>query len=161
MKRNEIVQLAKELMTKHGLIEQGWTFGFHTRRKKSLGVCRYNPKTITLLEYYADNEGLEKIKNTILHEIAHALVGPGHHHNKIWKAKAIEIGCNGDRCSKTEYIHPDRKVIKRREKLLYIGTCPGCGGQKKAGKKFNISCGACDKNYNPEFKIVWEVWNKK
>ncbi len=36
----------------------------------------------------------EEVKNTLLHEIAHALVGPGHRHNRVWRQKAREIGCD-------------------------------------------------------------------
>ena len=50
-----------------------------------------------------------EIKNTILHEIAHALVGSQHGHSQIWRKKAREIGCDASRChhivfSKPKYI---------------------------------------------------------
>jgi SNF2 family DNA or RNA helicase len=32
--------------------------------------------------------------NTIRHEVAHAIVGPGHGHNEVWADKAREIGCD-------------------------------------------------------------------
>ena len=42
----------------------------------------------------------EVIKNTILHEIAHAIVGYGvSAHGSEWKRMAMSIGCNGQRCS--------------------------------------------------------------
>ena len=34
---------------------------------------------------------------SLLHEIAHALVGRKHNHDAEWKAKAREIGCTGER----------------------------------------------------------------
>ena len=33
-----------------------------------------------------------------MHEIAHALVRKGHGHDAVWKAKALSIGCDGQRC---------------------------------------------------------------
>lgn len=36
------------------------------------------------------------ITNTILHEIAHARVGPGRGHDEVWRAEARRIGCTGD-----------------------------------------------------------------
>ena len=40
----------------------------------------------------------DEVLDTILHEIAHALVGPQHGHDAVWRAKAREIGCTGERC---------------------------------------------------------------
>jgi hypothetical protein len=40
---------------------------------------------------------IPKTRDTILHEIAHALT-PGHNHDSVWRAKSIEIGCDGKRC---------------------------------------------------------------
>ena len=40
----------------------------------------------------------DEVKDTLLHEIAHALVGSQHQHNTTWRDKAIEIGCKGNRC---------------------------------------------------------------
>ena len=34
------------------------------------------------------------VLDTILHEIAHALVGSHHKHDAVWKAKCKEIGCD-------------------------------------------------------------------
>ena len=38
------------------------------------------------------------MKNTLLHEIAHALAGHEHNHDEVWKATARSIGCDGCRC---------------------------------------------------------------
>jgi hypothetical protein len=33
------------------------------------------------------------VKNSILHELAHVLVGKGHGHDEIWFRKALDLGC--------------------------------------------------------------------
>jgi hypothetical protein len=38
----------------------------------------------------------ELIRDTILHEVAHALVGENHNHDEAWRAKAIELGATGE-----------------------------------------------------------------
>lgn len=43
-------------------------------------------------------DGFSLIRDTILHEIAHALVGPNHCHDLVWKAKCLEIGATPRRC---------------------------------------------------------------
>lgn len=44
------------------------------------------------LAMYKDHE--EDIKDTVLHEIAHAIVGGKHHHDCVWKACCNKIGCS-------------------------------------------------------------------
>ena len=39
------------------------------------------------------------IRDTLLHEIAHAIVGPGHGHDALWQTAARRIGCTAKRCS--------------------------------------------------------------
>jgi len=93
--RVEYRQLALDLMARHGL--RHWNFAYN-RRKRAMGVCYYTAKTIELSVHFVDHNGLEEIRDTILHEIAHALVGAGHGHNATWKKKCVEIGARPLRC---------------------------------------------------------------
>src|SRR4051794_40057748 len=93
-RRVAVRQLALERMTQHGL--HGWSFAFN-RRKRAMGLCRYSRKTIELSIYLVDRNGFEEILDTILHEIAHALVGPCHGHDAVWKAKCREVGAKPQR----------------------------------------------------------------
>ena len=108
MELNVVRMLADKLLDEHGLIEKGWRFSFD-RAKRRAGSCKFSKKEITLAKAYAEQqEGIE-IKNTILHEIAHALVGSQHGHSQIWRKKAKEIGCDASRChhivfSKPKYV---------------------------------------------------------
>ena len=108
MELNLVKILADKLLDEHGLIEKGWRFSFD-RAKRRAGSCKFSKKEITLAKAYAEQqEGIE-IKNTILHEIAHALVGSQHGHSQIWRKKAKEIGCDASRChhivfSKPKYV---------------------------------------------------------
>lgn len=98
MKLSEVKILARELMASHGLSEKGWRFEFDSARVRS-GYTQYAPKLISISRFYAKLNEIEKIKNTILHEIAHALVGQQVGHGPAWRSKAIAIGCNGERCT--------------------------------------------------------------
>ena len=84
--------LATELMTQHGLTAQRWSFRFD-RAQKRLGLCTYRTRTISVGEVYAAAADEADVRDTILHEIAHALVGSSHGHGPVWKAKARELGC--------------------------------------------------------------------
>lgn len=87
--------LALELMACHGLHDWAFAFG---RQKRTLGLCRYAARTIELSIYLVDRNGPDEVRDTVLHEIAHALVGPGHAHDAVWKAKAAAIGARPQRC---------------------------------------------------------------
>lgn len=93
-----------------------------------------------------------RVKNTILHEIAHALVGGGHGHDWAWRSKALEIGCDGNRCYTTKNtVVPESK---------YIAVCNSCGHvhRKHRATKTITACGICckgtfKKEYILEFKL--------
>ena len=89
-------QLALDLMAHHGLV--GWSFHFN-RCKTSLGLCVYHRRIIELSIYLVERDNsAEEIRDTILHEIAHALVGARHGHDRVWKRKCVEIGARPMRC---------------------------------------------------------------
>lgn len=69
-----------------------WIFGF-TRARRTLGVCRYDPRIIGLSIHLVQRNDPEEIRETLLHEIAHALVGPGQGHGPAWREMARRIGC--------------------------------------------------------------------
>lgn len=93
--------LAEQLMEQYGLTVLGWEFYFNNN-KRTLGLCIYpfkgKPGRIELSIYYAANNPIELVRDTILHEIAHALTGPGHGHNDVWKAACVSIGARPVRC---------------------------------------------------------------
>ena len=109
MELNVVQMLAEKLLSKHGLHEKGWRFSFD-RAKSRAGSCKFLKRNITLAKKYAEQENLKEIENTILHEIAHALVGPQHGHRQIWKQKALEIGCNAERCHHVVFSKPQYKL---------------------------------------------------
>jgi predicted SprT family Zn-dependent metalloprotease len=142
-------QLAKELMHKHNL--RGWSFRFDNARRR-FGRCSYSRKLITLSSALVAINDEAKVKDTILHEIAHALVGSGHGHDWVWKTKAIEIGCDGKRCYSSEDI--------RTPESKYFAICGGCGKTHKKHRKakYESSCGYCSGGrYNPTFKLEFKL----
>lgn len=94
MEVKEIEILARRLLAAHGLAERGWRFRFD-RAKRRAGCCHYQKKRISLSRHFCTGAPGWEIFNTLLHEIAHALVGPKQNHDRIWRKKAQEIGCDG------------------------------------------------------------------
>ena len=140
--------LAMELMAKHGLIQNGWKFSYDNAKSR-FGSCRHRKKMITLSQHLVCLNDVDRVKNTILHEIAHALT-PGHRHDSVWVAKAIEIGCDGQRCySLDETVTPQGR---------YIAICKGCKGEfhKHRKPRKMSSCGKCSGGrFNMEYKLEY------
>jgi predicted SprT family Zn-dependent metalloprotease len=82
-------------MDEHGLHD--WTFGFDRARVRA-GACHFADRRVTLSRALAAAQGEAEVRETVLHEIAHALVGPGHGHDTVWRARARAIGASGERC---------------------------------------------------------------
>jgi predicted SprT family Zn-dependent metalloprotease len=113
-------QLAWDLMRQHGLLAAGWTFKFdHARRR--FGSCRPRSRAITLSRPLTLLNGDDQVRDTILHEIAHALT-PGDGHGPQWKAKCREIGARPQRC----YTDADVSSPPRKPAPYRIGCVP-CG----------------------------------
>lgn len=93
--------MALTLMAKHGLIEKGWEFKWNNR-KRAYGLCAYHDSTIQLSKPLVKYMTEEEVKDTILHEVAHALVGPGHGHGKLWKIMARKVGAKPQATAATE-----------------------------------------------------------
>jgi len=76
----------------------GWSFQTDSAKCR-LGVCKRSKKIISLSRHFlqSDNGTKAEIEDTILHEIAHAMT-PGHHHDDVWRQKALSIGCSGKTC---------------------------------------------------------------
>lgn len=106
--------MALELLQKHGLTD--WRFRFN-RRKCELGLCRYGPRFIELSIHFVARNGPEAVRETLLHEIAHALVGPEHGHDAAWRSKCREIGARPERVCHDAAMPPGR----------WQARCGGCG----------------------------------
>lgn len=148
MKIVEASELAKSLLVEHGLTDKGWKLDW-LLAGTTFGRCRYIEKTIYLSGPLVSRNTLELVKDTILHEIAHALTGPGHHHDSYWQETATRIGAAPTRCYSDEVIEPPKR---------YIATCKTCGKVSEARKmpSRRKSCGACSPTFNERFLLTYE-----
>lgn len=143
-RREEIRRLALELMALHGLAD--WRFSFNNR-KRHLGLCRFTVRTIELSVYFVERNGLDEIRDTILHEIAHALVGPGHGHDRVWKQKCLEVGARPQRCIRADMPRGRWQV-----------RCGGCGRQFCRHRKPKVRAGLHCRLCGPEQgQLLWLV----
>ncbi len=132
VRMESILQMALTLMTDHGLKKWRFQFDHSTRRA---GCCNYRKKLISISFDLARNASDDDIRDTILHEIAHALVGRKYNHDAVWKARAKEIGCSGERTHRLVFSLPRYSVAcenqcwthtaERRNIRLICRTCGG------------------------------------
>lgn len=117
METREAIKLARIALVQHGLNAKGWHVKLDNARRRC-GQCRYAVREISLSRNYVRLNSVPDVMNTILHEIAHALAGPGVHHGPLWRSIAVRIGSTGERCASQAV-----KMPKRRFK----GKCRKCG----------------------------------
>jgi predicted SprT family Zn-dependent metalloprotease len=99
--------LARRLMDQHGLAD--WSLAFD-RSARRFGVCSPSRKLISLSRKLVLLNSEAEVRDTILHEIAHALT-PGDGHGKAWKAMCIRIGAKPVRCyTNATVVSPERKA---------------------------------------------------
>jgi hypothetical protein len=79
------------ILYKHGLFD--WKIEVEDLQGP-IGKCMYKRKTIIIDKSWLWLTTEDMLEDTIFHEVAHALC-PGHGHDEVWQAMALEIGCNG------------------------------------------------------------------
>jgi predicted SprT family Zn-dependent metalloprotease len=140
MDENLIECLADDLLFEHGLSD--WTFEFD-RAKVRLGCCHHTDKKITLSRPLCEWADEAEITDTLLHEIAHALCGPGVGHGSAWRRVAVSIGCNGERCH----------TLDTSENAKYQITCE-CGqvfSWHRRPKPYSRRCLKCGHSFVTKF----------
>ncbi len=121
---------ANRLLREFNLID--WSINFDNARRRA-GVCIYNKRELSFSIHFLRNSSEKEIYDTLLHEIAHALVGPKNGHNNVWKKKAIDIGCSAQVYHNYEFSKPK-----------WIKFCiQGCWQQSCFRRKKNLICRSC------------------
>jgi len=136
--------MAERLMAEHGLV--GWQVQLDNAKRRA-GVCRFGDRVIGLSAPLTRMHGEPEVRDTVLHEIAHALAGPAHGHDAVWRATARKIGCSGDRC-----------VPEGAPRVVgsWVGVC-SAGHVKDRHRRPErvMSCGQCRPDFSPEHVFEW------
>lgn len=96
MNVNDGMVMGRRIMDEFGL--QDWRLNLD-RSVGRLGYCRYSRKTISLSLPLMQANDASVIENTIRHEVAHALAGPGAGHGPEWKRQCMVTGARPERCT--------------------------------------------------------------
>lgn len=156
MRLDEARLLARSLMDEWEL--EHWEFKFD-RAVKRFGLCQglkvergyITEGVISLSEHLTSLNDEVEVRDTILHEIAHAIAPARAHHGWEWKQAAIRVGADPTRCY-------DSARVATPE-APWTGTCPQCGKSWPYHRRRSLYCKACIENHGVWFALVYTPRN--
>ncbi len=142
---------------------EDWKLVFSNQRRH-LGYCKPRRKIISLSLAFMNANPYPVMKDTLLHEIAHAIhymeTGKTNHDNGC-RDVARRVGCRPERCAPVDGLTMPRGK--------YIGLCPVCNKTIYFYRKVkrSYSCSECTKGYDPRFRLkimsteVYELYGSR
>ena len=130
--------LARELLDHYGL--RSWRFRFD-RAIRRFGGCHYHRATITLSAPLTRLNDEPEIRDTLLHEIAHAIAGKEAGHGAEWKKYAAVLGARPVRCYDQRVVAPGSR---------YVAHCPNCRKEyrRQRASSRKTACSECCTRWN-------------
>ncbi|MGB4779519.1 SprT-like domain-containing protein [Microbacterium sp.] len=127
-------------------LDATWSFAFDSAKRRA-GACDYTRKRITVSRYLAARYDDETNRQTLLHEVAHALAGPRAGHGTAWKRTARALGYVGGTTHNGE---------TATELAPWIGVCPaGHVAYRHRRATRPTSCARCSRSYDARYLITW------
>lgn len=138
-------------MARHGLTERAWRFAWSSgkRRLGSASIRRVRRgsqqceiRTIRLSRHLVMLNSDDEVRDTILHEIAHALAGLEHGHDAVWQAKCVQIGARPQRLAGEEVrVVPGRYAIVCRRCERELATRLRRMAPRRLARSYCRHCG--------------------
>ena len=144
MELREAYEMAVGMVREHGL--RSWRVEFDTAKRRA-GVCRFDQRVIGLSAPLTRLHDRAEVRDTVLHEVAHALVGPQHGHDAVWRRTAQDIGCSATRCVPSD---------APRVPGAWIGICPGGHVSERHRRPERVmSCSKCHRGFSADHVFEW------
>ncbi|MBE6482740.1 MAG: SprT family zinc-dependent metalloprotease [Actinomyces ruminicola] len=140
----DVLALARVLMEEHGLAD--WSVSLDRARRRA-GQTDHSRRRITLSRHLMALYDEAEVRETVLHEIAHARVGSTHRHDAVWRTEARRIGASGHRL-----------VSSRAPRVAgrWVGTCPaGHTVDRMRRPALPCSCSRCARGFSVEHLLSW------
>ncbi|MDO4243084.1 MAG: SprT-like domain-containing protein [Actinomyces sp.] len=140
----DVLDLARMLMERHGVGD--WELGLDRARRRA-GQTDHRRRRITLSRHLMALYEEAEVRETVLHEIAHARVGATHGHDAVWRAEARRIGASGERLVSQE---------APRIEGSWVGTCPaGHVATRMRRPAAPLSCAVCSRRFSLANLLSW------
>jgi len=137
-------RVAEDMIAAH--LDASWTFAYDSAKRRA-GACDYTRKRITVSRYLSARYDDETNRQTLLHEIAHALAGARAAHGTAWKRTARAIGYTGG------VTHHGETAT---ELAPWVGTCPaGHVAYRHRRATRATSCAKCSRTFDERFLFTW------
>lgn len=101
-----------------------WRLVIETRPTRRLGVCKYRQRVIGISAWHVESGKWEHVRDTLLHEIAHALAGARAKHGPEWKRQCLIVGANPRRLATEDEAKGSPSHNRPRPWRV---VCPRCG----------------------------------
>lgn len=151
MELSDARALALALMQTHGVGH--WHFRFDSSRRR-FGACHHRKEEISLSRSLTSLNDEGQVRDTILHEIAHAVAGAAAGHGATWRRTAARLGADPRRTYDSDSVVTPPAP--------YLGTCPHCALTVGRHRRNRVACAACCRRYNggvfsETYLLVWAV----
>jgi hypothetical protein len=135
---------ADALITRY--LDASWSFAFDNAKRRA-GLCDYRAKRISVSRYLAARYDDETNRQTLLHEVAHALAGPQAAHGPAWKRTARSLGYVGGTTHSGE---------TATELAPWVGVCPAGHVAYRHRKPVRLtSCVRCAPRFDERYLFDW------
>ncbi|CAM3184942.1 SprT-like domain-containing protein [Actinomyces slackii] len=133
-------------MEEHGVGD--WELALDRARRRA-GLTDHGRRRITLSRQLMGLYSPDEVRETILHEIAHARVGAQHGHDEVWEAEARRLGSSGRRL-----VGPHAPRLRGR----WVGTCPaGHEIDRMRRPSVPVSCARCARRFSLAHLLSWSL----
>lgn len=147
---DEVLQLARRALDACGL--QDWEVGVDHARRRA-GACHFADKRISFSRYLIPLYDCATAREVVLHEVAHALVGPRAGHGRRWQQAVKNLGGRAERTL---------PATAPSLPAPWIGVC-------KAGHRVErfrtptrvLACSKCSRDFKAENIFTWTCRGEK
>lgn len=141
-----VLAIAERLMGE-SLDTQKWSFAFDSGKRRA-GLCDHTNRRISLSKHMSGLHSVDQSRQVMYHEIAHALAGAKHGHDKQWLRIATDLGYRNERIS-------GRAVDEAHAR--WRGICPNGHEYFRYRRPTRVSsCSKCSRKYDDRYKILWD-----
>ncbi|PPI25087.1 SprT-like domain-containing protein [Rathayibacter sp. AY1B5] len=141
---DDVARWADALIEEH--LDPSWSFALDHARTRG-GACHWTRRRITVSRHLAARWSDEEVRQTLLHEVAHALAGPDAGHGPQWGRIAGRLGYTGSRT----HSNPTADEL-----APWVGTCPGGHLFYRHRRPTRpLACGRCARRFEPANAIQW------